>query len=182
MTLNQAHYALMIRRLETFKRLLSFDIVTPVRISMAYKTVDKRQFVVTISGVNSPIVVDSGYDYGKTFQVHFDVPAEFPTAIPVIKFAQPIPFHPHVYRSGDICWGTYNVGNPSNPSLIVWVVNLLYYLEYNQHPAYQMNLLSPANVVARNTYQQQQSTILRRISEMHMHRVVRCASDAESER
>jgi ubiquitin-protein ligase len=182
MSINQAYYELVIRRLESFRRLLANDIITPVRISMNYLDLAKREFILTITGVKSPIITPTGYSYGDTFRIKITVPDGFPEAIPVIKFERVIPFHPHVFRSGDICWGTYNVGQVSNPSLIVWVVNLLYYLEYNQHPAYQMNVLSPANVMARDAYQQQRDIIVRGISPTHMERVVRCATDAENVR
>jgi len=182
MAINQARYELAIRRLESFQRLLAHDIKTPVRISMNYLTLDKRQFILTITGITSPVILDNGYTYGNTFRVRVEVPDGFPEAIPNIKFEQAIPFHPHVFRSGNICWGTYNVGSASNPSLIVWVVNLLYYLEYNQHPAYQMNMNSPANVTARDFYMQHRTTIVRGITQANMKRVVRCATNAEDVR
>lgn len=182
MVLNHAHYALVIRRLEAFQSYLSHDIITKIRISMAYQSVDKRRFMLTISGVKSPVIANSEYTYADEFQAQFDIPDAFPTAIPVIKFQHPIPFHPHVFRSGSICWGTYNVGNATKPSLIVWVVNLLYYLEYNQHPAYRMNLDSPANMTARNLYMQNPASITQNIPRFKMFRVVRWAAAAENVR
>lgn len=182
MSLTQAHYELMIRRLESFRRLLANDIITKVRISTYYLNLAKREFILTITGVKSPIITPTGYTWGDTFRVKITVPDGFPEIIPVIKFEHVIPFHPHVFRSGDICWGTYNDGQVSNPSLIVWVVNLLYYLEWNQHPAYQMNMQSPANVTARDAYKQQRDIIVGGILPTHMERVVRCATDAENVR
>src|SRR3954464_10071030 len=87
------------------KTLLDGDTVLPLRFEVTPESLDLRRFRLTLSGVTS--LAGSEHRIADKFTLLVEVPTGYPrTAIPNIRFVDPIPFHPHVWESGAICWGT----------------------------------------------------------------------------
>jgi hypothetical protein len=130
------------------KTLLEGDTVLPLRIEITPESLDLRRFRLTLSGVPSltgtpPRTVDR-------FTLSVEVPSGYPQHdIPIIHFVDPIPFHPHVFPHGEICWGT-----ESSPQvdlfLVDWLRGVVEYLQYDrdQGSLLRINPESPANKIA----------------------------------
>lgn len=134
------------------KRMLDADRQMPLRLDIRQEGLSGRKLNISISGIRG-LVADpqqSPSPVRAYFQVSLEIPPGYPhTAIPVIKFVNPVPFHPHIYTHGGICWGTSNAPQPSL-WLADWVRLLIEYLQYNQDPTVmlKLNSASPANSTA----------------------------------
>ncbi|MEN3335189.1 MAG: Ubiquitin-conjugating enzyme [Blastocatellia bacterium] len=172
--MNEERFKTELNQLITIKRILQDDKILPLRFDIERLTLDHRRFKVTIRGITS-LIVGSSSSFPMTannFPIRIEVPSGYPWhAIPSIRFESPIPFHPHVFTHGGICWGT---GNSPNPDLTIsdWIRGVVEYLQYNQDQAsmLKINPSSPANREALNWWQQNNGSIRRYIPPIDMAR------------
>jgi ubiquitin-protein ligase len=132
------------------KALLDGDTVLPLRFEITPESLNLRRFRLTLSGVTSLALAGSSHRNANKFILSVEVPPGYPrTAIPNIRFVDPIPFHPHVHKWGEICWGT---GNSPRVDLFLvdWLRGVIEYLQYNQDQGslFRIEPESPANKTA----------------------------------
>ncbi len=173
----EERYRREIQHLLRLKEILEHDTVLPLRIEIRRQSLGFRRFIVTITGIRSVVLPRSGVEpsTANRFVVEVSVPSGYPhNAIPHIRFQAPIPYHPHVYRSGEICWGTGNT-----PQLDLWLADwiraVIEYLQYNQDPgsALRINPRSPANGEALRWWRQHQRSLRRYVPPIDMGRLRR---------
>lgn len=161
--------------LSRLKAVLDNDSILTLRLGIERQSLDFRRFRLTIEGtrslVNNPTVDSS--PVASTFAVTVEIPSGYPwTKIPDIRFEQPIPFHPHVYPTGAICWGT---GNDPQPDLTLadWVYLLVEYLQYNQDEGshLRMNISDSANGAAGAWLDHNRRNISRYVPTINMPRL-----------
>jgi ubiquitin-protein ligase len=137
-----------LKQILRLKTLLDGDTVLPLRFEITPESLNLRRFRLTLSGVTS--LAGSSHRTANKFILLVEVPAGYPrTAIPNIRFVDPIPFHPHVYESGKICWGT--VSSPQVDLFLVdWLRGVIEYLQYDQDQGSLLRIdpTSPANSTA----------------------------------
>jgi ubiquitin-protein ligase len=170
---NEARFKNELENLLLFKRVLDGDNVLPVRLEIERMSLDYRRFKVVINGIKSLTANKDGTraGTGTAFKILVEVPPEYPfTAIPNIQFQDTIPFHPHVYTDGRICWGTVNSPQP-DLSLADWIRQVLEYLTYNKDSIIKMNPNSPANRTALDWWQSNKLMISSSVTSIDMSRV-----------
>jgi ubiquitin-protein ligase len=157
------------------KKVLDGETKLPLRFDLERLSVDSRKFKLTIRGITSLINIPrSGSTYtASTFILTVEIPSGYPqTAIPDIRFQQPIPFHPHIHSDGRICWGTGN--EPQiDLNLLDWFRVVIEYLQYyqDQSSRFKMNSSSPANTTARDWWRNNSSTISRYVPPIDISRL-----------
>lgn len=106
------------------------------------------------------------------FTVSVRLPSDYPLSAPEFKFDHPVPFHPHVWRDGRICWGT--ALNRPRPDLMLvdWVRGVFDYLQFSQDPASLLLIdpSSPANVQALHWYNSNRASLLKYVPPIDMAR------------
>jgi ubiquitin-protein ligase len=170
---NEARFKNELESLLLFKRVLDGDNVLPVRLEIERMSLDYRRFKVVINGIKSLTANEDGTraGTGTAFNILVEVPPGYPfTAIPNIRFQDPIPFHPHVFDHGGICWGTANYPQP-DLSLADWIRQVLEYLTYNKDSLIKMNPNSPANRAALDWWQLNKLMISSYVTSIDMSRV-----------
>lgn len=152
---NQARLSREISQIARLQRLLEEDTVLPLRIKFERRTLDSRESRITLSGIRGLVGVPArpGDATRNEFVIHLQVPPEYPWhRIPNIQFIGNIPFHPHVWANGTICWGT--AGNPQPDLMLVdWLARIVEYLQFNQTSLIGVNPNSPANGNALSWWQ-----------------------------
>ena len=136
-----------IAHLARLKILLDSDTVLPLRLGIQRLSLDHRRFKLEIKGMSS-IILDpslSSSAISRSFNLLVNVSLAYPwSEIPNIRFQDPIPFHPHIWEDGRICWGTSNDPQP-DMMLADWVRSVVDYLQYHRDSLLQVNMNSPAN-------------------------------------
>ncbi len=161
-----------IAQLARLKAVLDRDMVLPLRFDIQRLTLDHRSFRVTIRGIQSLVRNPSlsPSPIANSFAVVVNVPPGYPwTQIPNIKFEDPIPFHPHVYLNGGICWGTRNEPQP-DWTLSDWLYQIIEYLQYSNE-LLKINPNSPANTDARNWWQAHRNSVSQYVPPIDMARL-----------
>ena len=164
-----------ITQLTRLKNILQSDVVLPLRFDIQPLGLGYRRFKLTITGITSLVMNpgSSALRTANTFTVNVEVPLGYPwTAKPEIRFEPPLPFHPHIWPAGSICWGS---GNNPNPDLTLadWIRGVVEYLQYNQDQAslLRMNPSSPANREAMQWWQSQRGSVSRYVPPIDMARL-----------
>jgi ubiquitin-protein ligase len=152
-----------ITSLQRLKVLLDKDTTLPIRFELERMSLDFRRFRLAFRGIQSIVKNPSlGSDAtASVFTVEVQVSSGYPwSQIPQIKFLPPVPFHPHVWSDGRICWGTNNEAMP-DLSLADWTRGVIEYLLYNQDGGslLRINPDSPANREALAWYQRNRGRI-----------------------
>ncbi len=140
----QDRYRNEINHLLTLKELLDNDSILLLRFSVKPGSLDFRRFELIMSGLEGLITSPSdSSSYKRTsFSISVEVPPGYPLlSIPLIKFLQPIPFHPHIFTTGNICWGTGNAPQ-LDLCLVDWFLRVVEYIAYVKT---WINPDSPAN-------------------------------------
>lgn len=166
-----------INHLLRFKKVLDHDEVLPVRLEIKRLSLDFRHFRLTIRGLQSLVKNPSVHSSptADVFVLEVRVPPSYPwDAIPDFRFQNPVPFHPHIWPNGRICWGTSTVPQP-DLALADWVRAVIEYLQYNQDPgsALRINPDSPANPEALRWWQQNRNSLRRYVPPIDMGRLRR---------
>ncbi len=166
-----------IKQLNRLKTLLEQDSILPLRFDLERLSLDFRRFKLTIRGIKSLISnPNSGSsNTASTFIITVQVPSGYPwNAIPDIRFQQPIPFHPHVWPDGRICWGTANAPQP-DLALADWIRGVVEYLQYNQDQGslLRINPDSPANREATDWWQRNVASLSRYVPPIDIARLRR---------
>lgn len=162
-----------IAQLARLKVVLDSDTVIPLRFDIQRLSLDHRRFRITIRGIQSLIRNPSSSPSSATansFVIVVDVPSGYPwSQIPKIRFESPIPFHPHIWADGSICWGTQNNPQP-DLTLSDWLYQIIEYLQYSNE-LLQINPNSPANTDARNWWQANRNSVSRYVPRIDMARL-----------
>lgn len=158
-----------LKHLLTLKELLDGDQVLPVRIHLERQSLDFRRFTLTLSGVEGLAIGTNTFCKVSSFLVWVEVPPGYPkSAPPNICFIEPIPFHPHVWTNGVICWGE-ELRNPQpNMFLVDWFKELVKYIAYEES---KINSGSPANGQALDWWQQHRRSLGRYVAPLDMPRL-----------
>lgn len=164
-----------INHLFKLRSVLENDLFLPIRFDIERSSLDFRRFKLTVRGIKSLISnPDSGSSNTATaFAITVEVPLGYPwTAIPDIRFQKNIPFHPHVWSDGRICWGSGSAPQP-DLALADWIRGVLEYLQYNQDQGsfLQINPNSPANKEAMDWWQRNKDNISRYVPKINMARL-----------
>lgn len=157
-------------RLLKLKSLLNSDKVLPLRFDAERMSLDLRHWRLLIWGIRSPI---SASITAERFNVSLQIPEGYPwQAIPYFEFEGTIPFHPHIYPGGKICWGSGNTANP-DLTLVDWFRGLIEYLQHNQDHGslYRMDPGSAANREALGWWQGHRSRISEYVPPIDMARL-----------
>lgn len=154
-----------ISQLIKLKTILEKDSILPLRFDVERLSLDYRRFKLTIRGIKSLVSNpdSSSLSTGSSFIIIVQVPSGYPlTAIPDIRFQQPIPFQPHVFTDGRICWGSGSVPQ-FDLTLADWIRGVVEYLQYNQDQGslFKIGPTSPANKEAMDWWQRNQRNISR---------------------
>lgn len=163
-----------ITQLTRLKVVLDSDSVLPLRFDIQRLSLDHRRFKLIIRGIQSLIrnpSFSSSSATANSFTLMVTVPLGYPwTQIPDIKFQDPVPFHPHIWQDGRVCWGTSNTPQP-DLTLSDWLYNVIEYLQYNQGALLRMNPYSPANRDALEWWQGNKQSISRYVPPIDMARL-----------
>jgi len=157
------------------KQLLDHDTILPLRLRVDPLNLDWRRFRLTITGItsltNNPDSSRSPTSPAVALPV--EVPLGYPESrIPDIRFESPIPFHPHIWPDGRICWGTQD--RPQfDLTLADWVRGVIEYLQYSQGEGslFHIDSTSPANAQALAWWQRNRSRINRYVTPIDMARL-----------
>jgi ubiquitin-protein ligase len=142
-----------IQQLARLGRLLSQDARLTLRLQLEPRSVRWREFVLKIDGISGLVIAVSGPYPSTSFAVYVRVPSAYPAEIPKFQFLEPVPFHPHVWPSGAICWGSQQMRPRPDLMLIDWVRSLIDYLQFSQDADIVINRNSPANRAALIWYE-----------------------------
>lgn len=169
--MNNERFRNEFNQLIKLKSLLENDAILPLRFDIERLTLEGKKFKLVISGITC--LVNNPEQTARTFTLTVEVPSGYPnTAIPNIKFQDCIPFHPHIFPGGSICWGT---GSVPQPDLILadWIRGVVEYLQYNQDRGsmLKINHDSPANRDARDWWQRNKRNISHYIPPIDMNRL-----------
>lgn len=172
--MSEERFQTELNQLMKLRRVLETDTILPLRFDIQRLKLNYRHFKVTIKGLTS-LVLESGSarpGTASTFIINVQVPTGYPFhAIPKITFEHPIPFHPHIFTHGGICWGS---GNNASPDLTLadWIRGVVEYLQYNQDQAsmLRMNPASPANREAMGWWQSNGTRVSRYVPPINMAR------------
>lgn len=159
-----------IRQLNTLKNLLERDKTLPIRIDLEFENLARTIFKITINGITSLIANPlNNNSTANKFLIRVKVATDPFREIPIITFLDPIPFHPHIYTNGSICWGTLNTPQPDKV-LLDWLYNIIEYLLYTD-TLLIINVNSPANREAVELWQNNRNKILENVSKINMERL-----------
>ncbi|MGH2531798.1 MAG: ubiquitin-conjugating enzyme E2 variant [Thermomicrobiales bacterium] len=162
-----------IAQIPRLQKLLEADQVLPLRLAFERQSLDLRRSRVTMRGLRS-IVAEPGVLRGgdaDVFTITLAVPPEYPwSRIPDIRFIGNIPFHPHVWTHGGICWGTAHTPQP-DLMLVDWLVRIVEYLQFNQSSLIGINQTSPANGAAMRWWQRHARDIARYVPPIDLARL-----------
>jgi ubiquitin-protein ligase len=148
MIMSEQRFRNELKQLLRLKTLLDGDTVLPLRFEITPESLDLRRFRLTLSGITS--LAGSPHRTADKFTLLVEVPTGYPqTKIPNIRFIEPVPFHPHVYLNGIICWGTGNTAQ-IDLFLVDWFRGIVEYLQYDQdhRSLLRIDPGSPANRIA----------------------------------
>lgn len=165
-----------LRHLQRVKSILDIDHIIPLRLDIVERGLTSRQLVVTISGIQSLIKNpdSSTQPTAATFTVLIELSSGYPwTAMPTIQFGSPVPFHPHVFASGNICWGKQYANPQPSLALADWIRGVVEYLQYNQEPGgfLDINANDPANTEASAWWKKNSRSISRYVLPIDMARL-----------
>lgn len=162
-----------------------------LRVSLSVKrlTLDFRSFGVNLSGLRSlvkkpPSVSQLQDAVSDSFNVLFSVPRDYPFSKPDIKFDRPIPFHPHIWRDGRICWGTLGDPRASQQDwitrmLVGWVGAIVEYLQYEEGTI-RINSGSPANSEAMDWWRSHSKDIRKYVPAIDMAKFRKLIEEAKA--
>lgn len=159
-----------VAQLLKLKRLLDADRVLPLRFDAERRSLNSRDWALVIRGIESPTSATSRV---AQFNVSLHVAQGYPwTAMPKIAFDGPVPFHPHIFPDGRICWGSGSKAQP-DLTLVDWFRGLIEYLQHNQDSGslYQVNPNSPANQEALTWWQRNRRQISKVVPPIDMDRL-----------
>lgn len=161
------------QQLMRFKTMLDKDSVLPVRFQILKPSLDFTTFQITITGIRSLISKPTSGSSctSSTFNLTWRLPVGYPWgAYPAINFEPPVPFHPHIFESGSICWGSANKAEP-DLTLADWLGRIIEYLIYNQNSLVRMNPASPANRSANDWWSVYKSQLPNYVTNVDMNRI-----------
>lgn len=152
-------------QLSRLVQLLNADTNVPIRLAIQPEDLSRRKFKLRISGMRSLVAnPDSNSAPARaTFNLRVSIPPGYPSReSPDIWFEDPIPFHPHVFLDGRICWGTAWRAQ-RNLMLADWIRGVIEFLEYYQDPgsSFGINEDSPANPEAMSWWHGHRDSIAR---------------------
>jgi ubiquitin-protein ligase len=162
-----------IAQLPRLQGLLATDTVLPLRIEFERKSLDSRHSTIKLQGVSGLVrnPTETKNATSSTFTIDLRVPSAYPWhAIPQIQFVGTVPFHPHVFRDGRICWGTADKPQP-DLMLVDWLARVVEYLQFNQSSLIGINPNSPANGEALRWWQSNSSRISRYVPPVDLGRL-----------
>lgn len=163
-----------VRHLERLKKDLDADMRVPLRFDIQRGGIGDRRLEITIRGIRSLVDDPSRTSdcVRATFTITVEIPPGYPwTEMPDIRFKSPIPFHPHIYTDGRICWGSTNKANPDFV-LADWFRGVVEYLQYSQDPGSMLilNPNSPANSHAMQWWKGNRGTVTKYVPPIDMAR------------
>ena len=162
-----------LRQLLGFRDLIGADPKIAFRIEIAREAHDYSQLLVKFIGLTTLVV--NGSSYRKTTEpitAHFSIPpGHAATTRVTISFRQPVPFHPHVFPSGSICWGSVSNEDAGSWTLVMWTIALLEYVQFNQQTFIGINPNSPANRDANDWWKSHRTSISRNVPPVDLARV-----------
>jgi ubiquitin-protein ligase len=154
-----------------FQRVLAKDSVLKTRYEILGANMRFTSFQIRITGLDSLKISSNRFAPSSTFNTQWTIPSNYPEeAIPVVRFMDPIPFNPHVFESGAICWGQGNKPNP-NIFLADWLLWTFVLLSYYQEGTLVINTQSPANGNAMKWYIDNRSRISRFVPKLDYKRL-----------
>jgi len=162
-----------IKHLLRLKQILDYDKVLPLRFNIQRKSLNFRLFEISINGITSLVEnpEKSTKFQSSTFNTTWNIPVGYPwTAIPYIIFSKPIPFHPHVFNSGGICWGSISTAQPDY-TLADWFRCVIEYLVLNKNTLIRINSSSPANQEATHWWMRNLKELSSYVSTIDMARL-----------
>jgi ubiquitin-protein ligase len=162
-----------IAQIPRLQHLLASDTVLPLRMSFERKSLDSRHSTIRFDGIQS-MITDPGRSRrptSSTFLIDLRVPSGYPwSAIPQIQFLDAVPFHPHVFRDGRICWGTADTPQP-DLMLVDWIARVVEYLQFNQASLIGINPNSPANSEALAWWRKNGASVARHVPPIDLARL-----------
>jgi len=161
-----------IKHLIRLKQIIDNDNILPLRFNIQRKSLNFRLFEISINGITSLVESPeiSANFHSSNFNTTWNIPVGYPwTAIPNIIFNKPIPFHPHVFRSGGICWGSLSTAQPDY-TLADWLRCVIEYLVQNKNTLIRINTSSPANHEATLWWSRNISNLNRYVSTIDLAR------------
>ena len=149
-----------LRQLMVFRDLIAADPQVRFTIKLTKDALDYSRLLVTFNGLATLTVNGSGFQkHAGPVSARFTIPPGHAATTRVsIGFTGPVPFHPHVYTNGSICWGNVASSESGSWTLVLWTIALLEILQLNQQSFIGINPQSPANPDAnrwRNSHQNQ---------------------------
>lgn len=164
-----------IRHLLKIKSILDADSILPLRFEVERKSLDFSRFELTIKGIQSLIGNPSlgSSAIGDTFLVAAEIASGYPwSAVPGLRFRSPIPFHPHIWPDGRLCWGSGGTPQP-DLALADWIRGIIEYLQYNQEEGsmWKIDANSPANPGAMEWWKRNRGNLSRYIRPIDMARL-----------
>lgn len=162
-----------LKHLTRLKNILDKDTILPIRFEIQKKSLDFRTFSITITGIKSLIKnpkLTSNYS-AQRFNTTWNIPIGYPwTRYPNIIFVSPIPYHPHIYTSGAICWGSLSGPQPDY-ALADWFRFIIEFLVINENSLMKINTNSPANHDATKWWKSNNYLLYKYITRLDMPRL-----------
>lgn len=175
-------------RQEELKQLVIFKDLANSQANIGFKldlkkapgNLDYSDLLVTVSGLKVLVVSGSGYRATtEGIPARFVIPPGHPNSSRVsVSFTNPVPFHPHVYTNGSICWGSVATSDAGSWTLTLWTIAVLEYLQMNQRTFIGVNTNSPANSSANAWYQQNRRKLDRTLPSLDFSRIRKLADQA----
>lgn len=113
----------------TFANLVNADVKLGLRIEIKRCNFTFSEFNVNLIGIKFPVKENGKVRFQNEAVVHVKVPSGYPfQANPILRFFEPIPFHPHIYTNGEICFGDLNI--MIDYTLLEWLLLIFEILSY----------------------------------------------------
>jgi hypothetical protein len=161
-----------LRQLLAFRDKINEDRLLGLRLEISQPpgVIDFSQLVVKFVGLTTLVV--SGGSYTKTrdpISLSMTIPSGHASQTKVkTAFLRPVPFHPHVYTSGEICWGNVSNADSSSWTLVMWIMAAIEYLQLNQDSFIGINPHSPANPIANGWWRSNRGSISREVPQIDL--------------
>lgn len=162
-----------LRQLLTFRDLISADKRVPFTIEIEKEALDYSRLLVRFVGLKTLVVDGPGHrtHTGPITALVTIPPGHAALNRVSISFRDPVPFHPHVFTSGSICWGSVAQSDAGSWTLVLWTLALLEYLMMNQKSFIGINPSSPANRNALNWWSSNKNRLASEITQVDLNYV-----------
>lgn len=169
--MSEVRFNTEIAQLGRLCQLLASDRRLTLRLELKRQGLTWRKFFLGIHGLSALAVSGEGWTHASNFWVDVTVPPTYPDQPPIFQFQKPtIPFHPHIWVTGAICWGSANRAR-RDLMLIDWVRDLIDYLQFGQGASMAINRNSPANSKAVAWHDSNKSRIGQFVPRIDMERL-----------